>query len=81
MIFNCSGGRAGESLLGELLRSGAAVRGISMEDLGKSFQSVVFCTNVTYIDGGFKGGKLVHHPDFTLRLRPHPASKIDEKRD
>ncbi|WVW82226.1 hypothetical protein I302_104232 [Kwoniella bestiolae CBS 10118] len=54
LIFNCSGGRAGESLLGELLETGSKVKGISREELGKEFAKVIFCTNVTYTDGHFK---------------------------
>ncbi|OCF31131.1 folylpolyglutamate synthase [Kwoniella heveanensis CBS 569] len=54
LIFNCSGGRAAESLLGELLATGARTKGVSREELGKTFDSVVFCTNVTYTDGHFK---------------------------
>ena len=57
LIFNCSGGRAGESLLGSLLEAGAKERGVSREELGKEFGTVVFCTNVTYTSGGFKGGE------------------------
>ncbi|WRT64083.1 uncharacterized protein IL334_001011 [Kwoniella shivajii] len=54
LIFNCSGGRAAESLLGELLNTGARNKGIAQEDIGKEFDSVIFCTNVTYTDGHFK---------------------------
>lgn len=57
LIFNCSGGRAAESLLGELLKSGARTRGISQDDIARKFDSVIFCTNVTYIDGHFKSGE------------------------
>lgn len=28
----------------------------SVEDAAKLFDQVVFCANVTYADGGFKGG-------------------------
>ncbi|KAL1411354.1 Folylpolyglutamate synthetase [Vanrija albida] len=55
LVFNCSGGRQGETLLGALLDAGAATSGVSREGLGKTFDTVVFCTNVTYTDGGFKG--------------------------
>jgi len=55
LVFNCSGGRAGESLLGSLLDAGAKELGVSLEELGKSFDTVIFCTNVTYVDGNFKG--------------------------
>ncbi|WVQ71200.1 hypothetical protein IAR50_000725 [Cryptococcus sp. DSM 104548] len=54
LIFNCSGGRAAESLLGELLESGARTRGTSRDEVASKFDSVIFCTNVTYTDGHFK---------------------------
>jgi folylpolyglutamate synthase len=57
LIFNCSGGRAAESLLGSLLDAGAKVSGKTLEELGAGFEEVVFCTNVTFADGNFKGGK------------------------
>lgn len=57
LIFNCSGGRAAESLLGELLESGARTRGISRDEIARKFDSAIFCTNVTYIDGHFKSGE------------------------
>lgn len=56
LIFNCSGGRAAESLLGSLLEAGAKVSGKTLQQLGDEFEEVVFCTNVTYADGNFKGG-------------------------
>ncbi|ORY22822.1 Mur ligase [Naematelia encephala] len=55
LIFNCSGGRAGESLLGSLLDAGAKTSGGTREELGAGFDTVIFCTNVTYVDGNFKG--------------------------
>ncbi|WWD09344.1 hypothetical protein V865_007467 [Kwoniella europaea PYCC6329] len=54
LIFNCSGGRAGETLLNELLETGSKVKGVSRGELGRGFVKVVFCTNVTYTDGHFK---------------------------
>jgi folylpolyglutamate synthase len=59
LIFNCSGGRAAETLLGSLLDAGAKAAGKSLEELGQGFEEVVFCTNVTFADGNFKGGKLI----------------------
>jgi folylpolyglutamate synthase len=56
LIFNCSGGRAAETLLASLLEAGAETIGKSLEELGAGFEEVVFCTNVTFADGGFKGG-------------------------
>ncbi len=57
LVFNTSGGRAGETLLGSLLEAGAQTAGTSSADLGTSFDSVIFCTNVTYVHGHFKGGR------------------------
>lgn len=57
LIFNCSGGRAGETLLGALLDAGAKTSGKSRQELGRTFDKVLFCTNVTYTSGGFKGGE------------------------
>jgi folylpolyglutamate synthase/dihydrofolate synthase len=77
LIFNCSGGRAAESLLGSLLDAGAGASGVSKEQLGKNFDTVVFCTNVTYTDGHFKGGERVGwHVPCRVRVaetdtRPH----------
>ncbi|KAK4687830.1 folylpolyglutamate synthase, partial [Tremellales sp. Uapishka_1] len=51
LIFNCSGGRSGETLMKALLES----TGEKAEVVGKRFETVIFCTNVTYSDGGFKG--------------------------
>ena len=56
LIFNCSGGRAGESLLLALLEAGARTAKKSVSEMGNAFESVIFCTNVTYMDGHFKGG-------------------------
>ncbi|KAK1923947.1 putative tetrahydrofolylpolyglutamate synthase [Papiliotrema laurentii] len=56
LIFNCSGGRAGETLLGSLLDAGAKTSGAAgREALGKTFDTIIFCTNVTYTSGSFKG--------------------------
>jgi folylpolyglutamate synthase len=57
LVFNCSGGRAAESLLGSLLEAGSQTSGLSKEELGQTFSTVIFCTNVTYVSGAFKGGE------------------------
>jgi folylpolyglutamate synthase len=46
LIFNCSGGRAGQILLTALLEAGTP-----------AFDTVIFCTNVTYTDGHFSAGE------------------------
>ncbi|ORX35607.1 putative tetrahydrofolylpolyglutamate synthase [Kockovaella imperatae] len=55
LIFNCSGGRASDQLLGSLLQAGASKCGQSKEELGSTLDTVIFCTNVTYTSGAFKG--------------------------
>lgn len=57
LIFNCSGGRAGQVLLKALLGAGAKTLGMDIKEIGKSFEAVIFCTNVTYTDGHFSSGK------------------------
>jgi folylpolyglutamate synthase len=63
LIFNCSGGRQAESLLGTLLDAGAVTAGVTREALGAAFDTVIFCTNVTYTDGHFKGDLTAHAID------------------
>lgn len=58
LVFNCTSGRSAHALLKALLDAGRRAWGDRAEGY---FDQVVFCTNVTYTDGGFKGGK---HQDF-----------------
>ena len=67
LVFNCSGGRAGESLLGALLEAGAKKSGQELAELGTGFDAVIFCTNVTYTSGDFKGGECDTTKGFHLR--------------
>ncbi|CAK5275491.1 unnamed protein product [Mycena citricolor] len=57
LIFNCTNGRSGAAFL-ELMYTHVASRlemfG-SKESVETFFDQVIFCTNVTYVDGGFKG--------------------------
>ncbi|KLT38982.1 FolC bifunctional protein [Cutaneotrichosporon oleaginosum] len=55
LIFNTSGGRQSEVLLAALLDAGATAAGTDRAALGARFKDVIFCTNVTYTDGHFKG--------------------------
>lgn len=60
MVFNCTHGRNGLSFLSTLLhcaRSNIEANGFDSNKLPQFFEHVVFCTNVTYADGGFKGGR------------------------
>lgn len=58
LIFNCTSGRSGHSFLATMhaklifqLKSYG-----KQEDVDSFFDHVIFCTNVTYADGHFKGG-------------------------
>ncbi len=58
LIFNCTSGRTGNAFLAAMLtRATEQLRkhGRS-EEAGALFDQVIFCTNVTYADGHFKGG-------------------------
>ncbi|KAI0660921.1 FolC bifunctional protein [Cubamyces menziesii] len=57
LVFNCTSGRSGNSFLGAMLSKAAELlktHGRS-DDVGALFDQAVFCANVTYADGGFKG--------------------------
>ncbi|KAI0268375.1 FolC bifunctional protein [Gloeopeniophorella convolvens] len=57
LIFNCTHGRSGASFLGSVLAKISAqlqLHGAS-EEPHFFFDKVLFCTNVTYADGHFKG--------------------------
>lgn len=59
LMFNCTSGRSAAELLGALTNTMAAVNkqcGLESEEKNL-FDHVIFCTNVTYADGGFKSGK------------------------
>ncbi len=56
LLFNCTSGRSASQLLAALLQGLGGGTSASPAALGKSFDQVVFCTNVTYNDGVFKGG-------------------------
>ncbi|GAA5974729.1 hypothetical protein JCM11641_007243 [Rhodosporidiobolus odoratus] len=52
LIFNCTSGRSGLSLLGTLL---AALSSTSSAQPSQPFAHVIFCTNTTYSSGASKG--------------------------
>ncbi|PCH41239.1 FolC bifunctional protein [Wolfiporia cocos MD-104 SS10] len=62
LVFNCTNGRSGKALLDiSLARIGAQLKLHGRDDdAGSFFDHVVFCTNVTYSDGGFKGDLTTH---------------------
>jgi len=61
LIFNCTNGRSGQTLLGAFLSTAASqlkkLQRAHVEPTLKDgfFDYVIFCTNVTYTDGHFKG--------------------------
>ncbi|RDX55690.1 FolC bifunctional protein [Lentinus brumalis] len=57
LIFNCTSGRSGNTFLGAMLAKAneQLKKHGHAEDAGKLFDQVIFCANVTYADGGFKG--------------------------
>ena len=58
LIFNCTSGRSGKTFLGAMLARATEQlqkHGRS-EEAGALFDQVIFCANVTYADGTFKGG-------------------------
>ncbi|CAL1700523.1 unnamed protein product [Somion occarium] len=57
LVFNCTSGRSGDAFLGSMLVKGKEQlkQYGSAEDIDSFFDHVIFCANVTYADGGFKG--------------------------
>ncbi|KAK0498610.1 Mur ligase [Armillaria luteobubalina] len=57
LVFNCTSGRSGSSFLSAMYAKLSAQLQLhqSLETPGRYFDEVIFCTNVTYADGGFKG--------------------------
>ena len=59
LVFNCTSGRAGGDFLAAMFAKAkqqlAKHSGADMHP-GALFNRVIFCANVTYTDGGFKGG-------------------------
>lgn len=63
LIFNCTSGRSGLSLLGTLLST------ISPSTSSSPFSHAIFCTNTTYASGDSKGGTSLPLPSRTLLTR------------
>ena len=60
MVFNCTHGRNGASFLATILdEAKSQFKAYGREDFSSDdlFTHVIFCSNVTYVHGGFKGGK------------------------
>jgi folylpolyglutamate synthase len=58
LVFNCTSGRSGPSFLGSVHSMVSAQLKLHKwpETPELFFDHVIFCTNVTYADGHFKGG-------------------------
>ncbi|KAF9008938.1 Mur ligase [Cyathus striatus] len=59
LIFNCTSGRSGQSFLETIYNKTekllAAYRSFSSDTAVSFFDHIIFCSNVTYADGHFKG--------------------------
>ncbi|KAF5388454.1 hypothetical protein D9615_000534 [Tricholomella constricta] len=57
LVFNCTSGRSGPAFLGSICNKISAQLKLHNADepLESFFDHVIFCTNVTYADGHFKG--------------------------
>jgi folylpolyglutamate synthase len=64
LIFNCTNGRSGEEFLGTILNQTKILLSAfaSPEAASTFFDQVIFCSNVTYTDGHFKGGECGRQP-------------------
>lgn len=58
LVFNCTSGRTGNTFLGAMFAKAAEQlkQYGRTEEAGSLFDQVIFCVNVTYADGRFKGG-------------------------
>lgn len=61
LVFNCTSGRSGPTFLGSMLARAAEQLKIHKceENALALFDHVIFCTNVTYASGKFKGGTYI----------------------
>jgi hypothetical protein len=62
LIFNCTSGRSGVDFLSAILQKIEEQLAMhsSLEKKEEFFAKVIFCSNVTYASGNFKGGKYRH---------------------
>lgn len=83
LIFNCTSGRSGETFLRQVLETTRTQLIKHGRDTDSHFfDHVIFCTNVTYADGHFKGGEWQptllnspkHMPCQTLQLEQSTPS-------
>lgn len=63
LIFNCTSGRSGDEFLAAILQKTEErlTQFGSSETKEDFFAKVIFCSNVTYASGNFKGGKFPVH--------------------
>lgn len=54
-VFNCTSGRSGPTFLGAIYNKITAWANKNESQSSEFFNHVIFCTNVTYADGHFKG--------------------------
>ncbi len=59
LVFNCTSGRSGPAFLSAIFNKITLQLKLhgSQEAPETYFDDVIFCTNVTYADGAFKGGQ------------------------
>lgn len=95
LIFNCTSGRSADALLSALLAAGQDALDARAYSAGKKraakdaqkaaaswFDRVVFCTNVTYRDGGFKGdltSKAIDPDDLSALATQHAIAEAWHK--
>lgn len=80
LIFNCTSGRSGDTFLGTALETiKSKLSGLSFSDRVETFfDKVVFCTNITYTDGHFKGGTSFFSPS-TVSWGSYPLADLTNK--
>ena len=82
LIFNCTSGRSGSSFLSSIHVKVSELLRIShrSDDADSFFDHVIFCTNVTYADGKFKGGKCPFHDTSTTMKNMDRSDNIIDPR-
>lgn len=58
LVFNCTSGRSGDTFLKIMMDVVDAQLKFHGREISPFFDHVIFCTNVTYANGHFKGGEL-----------------------
>ena len=78
LIFNCTSGRSGTSFLGAMFERLALQLRLHKrsEPPQQFFDHVIFCANVTYASGNFKGGLYLYVPLRSTFSRFHPQTSL-----